>query len=184
MKIYILGMIACSYCFAALFTDNATADEGGKTSRPSDQGNMISAQGAASDLILSISLPLQAAVGKSVPLKMTITNQKTRPVKYGYRAELRAFRMAVTDKAGKPVPLTRWGKIWLGQPRWLEERFRYIIEELSPGQSITDEANLSRYFDLTIIGEYVLTVDWEAEHNSQDHGLNVSVNLPFTVSGS
>lgn len=103
------------------------------------------------------SVPSRVAAGYPLPLRVAVTNISTSDIRYYNSKGLYGVAIAVFDQRGDAVPLTRWGR------RHLEsdgDFFRFVTLTLSAGETFELAENIARDFDLSIPGDYVVTVSW------------------------
>lgn len=120
---------------------------------------------ANDDVELKVRMPRRSTAGDAIVAEMSVTNRSTDRVTYLFTlwSHYRDFVLKIEDSHGKAVPHTRFGKeVWgllEGPNRMRGMIFGHgRVETLRPGESYRLALNLSLLFDLTLPGEYRLTV--------------------------
>ncbi|MCI0682353.1 MAG: hypothetical protein L0Y71_09630 [Gemmataceae bacterium] len=115
---------------------------------------------------LIASMRAETIAGSHLLLRLELDNQGTKDMGYvRYFPKYRDVVLAVHDSTGKAVPLTRFGKFVYGAGRGEGSA---ATPRLKPGKSHIMNLNLARVFDLTIPGEYTLTVRWYVSSRQVD----------------
>ncbi len=105
---------------------------------------------------LLVRVPRKSLAGHPVEAELTLANRGQEHRLIAYQRHLyRDFQVEMSDKQGKPVPLTRLGTLRIG-PKLTEES--YEPEKLPPGKAHRLKLNLALLFDLTVPGTYQLKV--------------------------
>lgn len=113
---------------------------------------------------LECAVPNTSAIGSPVPLTATVTNRGEDVVVIGYSNNLRNIALFVEDGNGKSVPLTRWGAISMPKnTKSLPPSFAFGRMKFVPQESFTRTLDLSRCFDLSLPGRYVVTIRWHSD---------------------
>jgi hypothetical protein len=136
-----------------------------------------------SGLELEACVPEQSNAGSEIICTVTATNKSKKPITYSKQganvveSHLRHFLWEVKDAQEKVVPTTRYGKMVFE-----EFDLKFVERALMPGQSIKMVTfNLTRVFDLSVAGEYSLTI---STRSFGPEGEKISVDaVRFTVRG-
>jgi hypothetical protein len=107
------------------------------------------------DVTMIASVPAVSVAGAAIPLKIKVMNQSKREICNWFHTKYTNLDLNLLDADGRPVPLTRFGKIAFGDTRGIGSG---IIDRLAPGKETDDTLNLARLFDLTQEGQYTLTI--------------------------
>lgn len=112
---------------------------------------------------LKVRMPRRSTPGEAIVAEMSVTNRSTDRVTYlcAEWSHYRDFVFKIEDSHGKAVPHTRFGKAVWGLLEGPNRRPRFVHGEvhiLRPGESYRLALNLSLLFDLTLSGQYRLTV--------------------------
>lgn len=106
---------------------------------------------------LTISTPEpEIPAGSVIRLNIRVKNVSEEPIGFVTRGQSRAeqsFTINVLDDAGKPVPKTQYGN------SLHPERGRAVGGSLNPGQEGEEFTILSRVFDLSMPGKYLVQVE-------------------------
>ncbi len=151
-------------CFASALMSWAGTAGASETS-----GNVREVKAVSNAIELAVALPEKGTAGEALPMTITLKNAGRATVTYGHVAGIGDYELAVKDAEGKAVPVTRFGKWWLETVGGAgEERGKYVIRKLEPGQSVSIAANLARLFDLSVAGKYTLTVGRKLNADNAD----------------
>lgn len=168
-----LGLVALPSASALAETDSQSANE-------EVEASMTSGEVAISSKIRS-----KVAAGSPMPLAVLITNVGEAPITVSSSGRLVNVSYRVFDAAGRAVPRTRWGKMWLhyeGDP--LRRRFRFVTSELASGEELLVNENLGRYVDLSIAGKYTVEVSWFSQESDDEAGKlknSIQTTIKFEV---
>jgi hypothetical protein len=135
---------------------------------------------AQTQLTITISAPMTTVkAGAAVPLRLTLTNTSDSPLgvqAFGVEAppygvvRLRDLDIQIRDSDGKPVAETQFGKLIHGRyvpPREVKPDHsrplrpgpggsRALASVIEPGQTLIEESDLAKEFDLSMPGEYTV----------------------------
>jgi len=106
-------------------------------------------------IALSVTLPEKVYAGSEIPLAVSVKNEGKTPVGYYRDSKYRECHVAVVDAKGNAMPLTLFGKTVLGTEPGESARVKI---QLAAGKGIEVTFNLGRVFDLTVAGDYAVTV--------------------------
>lgn len=104
----------------------------------------------------SVDLPKKSVAGNSLDMIVQLKNQSKEEIGF-YNSTFRSLRLKVIDAKGVPVPLTRYGQRTLGDSDASAEAGRRT-KFVAPGKSISETVNLARLFDLSVPGEYKVSL--------------------------
>jgi hypothetical protein len=129
---------------------------------------------AQKDVVLSAAVPQKTAAGAPVHLKLSVQNRSKGDVEFVARMKYWDYGLQLLDGKGQPVGLTRFGKVVENARRGGSS----VMLKLAAGKGMEDTLNLARIFDLTMEGEYTLSVSRELE------GINLKIEgMKFQVVG-
>ncbi len=106
------------------------------------------------DIELKVEIPRKAIAGTEIKIRLLMTNKGKEVVTYGESTELRGFDIKLVDNDYSPVSTTKYWDAIGGN----SANSRYVIRELAPGATKIVDFNISRVFDVTVAGDYFLTV--------------------------
>jgi uncharacterized protein (TIGR02246 family) len=151
-------------------TTATTAQEG--TPEPRD-GRMVRAMTAIGDVELSVQLPSVTPPGEPVVASIALDNRGAKAI--GYWSLSPTFEVEVRDAQGRAVPTTAAGD------RVLYTNAGYQLG-LKAGTRLSEDYDLSRWFDLRKEGVYSLTVTRPFnEHTDDEWGTLEIKELYFFV---
>lgn len=158
--IFVLPLVSLTSAVCGVETKSREADP-----------DMVSSAVRGERVKLECFLPKVARVDRPARFTAKITNASDEVITFGSGNHLNNLLLSITDADGIAVPLTRYGSMWLSEDGGsLQEEFSYVIGEFKPGVSFTVQDNLCRLFDLSMPGEYVLTVKWYSYRNRDVNG--------------
>jgi hypothetical protein len=108
------------------------------------------------DIVMLASMPAASIAGSTIHLKLTVENKSKEDIMYYTRTKYFDYGLTLVDSKGKSVPLTKLGKIVYGDARRFGSR---RVEILKAEKSMEVTITLSRVFDLSLEGEYTLTIN-------------------------
>jgi hypothetical protein len=111
---------------------------------------------AMRDIEFSIALPKKSLAGNGLDLVVALKNQSKEEVGF-YNGTFRSLSLKMVDAKGAPVNLTRFGERTIGESAAKAEGGRRTIF-VAPGKSITETINLARLFDLSVPGDYKVSL--------------------------
>lgn len=128
---------------------------------------------------LRVSIAARCVAGHEILCEVSMTNAGNREVSYGHISAYKDFAVEVKNTTNGPVPLTLFGKLNQEGEVW---RIKHTLRKLLPGKTLSCRYNLSRFFDLSVSGDYTLTVSREINQFSGDNYAVLKVErIPFTV---
>jgi len=101
-------------------------------------------------------------VGEAVYIVATVSNASQDKLTFVETNPPVDFHLTVLDSNEKPVPRTLYGDRILQRQNSPQEHFRVVSKQVSPGESLQYELNLSRQFDLSLAGTYSVQASCEA----------------------
>jgi hypothetical protein len=124
----------------------------------------------------------EAKVGSPMPLKLTMTNTSEHDLHLSVRilqakalnyvpVTVRHIDVELYDSGGNPVPRTDYGKTVRGQCG--ECGGGGTRDDLKPGESLNEEADLTKEFDIKKPGSYTV----RAQRMDEDNKLQVKSDL-------
>jgi hypothetical protein len=138
---------------------------------------------------LTVRVPKDVTAGTPLTIDVKIANSGKSPVIIDWdTTEPMMVEVAVTTKDGKPVPFTQYGRKKIA-PTELVDQLKKIKGSLREVKVVPGKkrrlsvANLALFYDLTLPGEYELTVSTTVhvgEKPIQDVALRVE-KIPFTI---
>ncbi|MCI0682351.1 MAG: hypothetical protein L0Y71_09620 [Gemmataceae bacterium] len=109
-------------------------------------------------LVMVGAMPEASSAGSEVFVKVDVKNQRNEDMRYVHRhSSYLDIGLAVHDVHGKAVPLTRFGQWAYGAAR---DGGSASLPLLKPEKQVVVHLNLARVFDLSLPGEYSLSVTW------------------------
>ncbi len=127
--------------------------------------------------------------GSTVRIDVKVANSGKAPVVFGWDSRVPLLiEVALTTKDGKPVPFTLYGQKTIAPTDLRDQlaalRGSYHQAKVSPGEKRgLSVANLALFYDLTLPGEYLVTVSKSirvSEAPIKDVVLRVD-RIPFTI---
>ena len=91
-------------------------------------------------------------------MQVTLLNSTKDSIYYVPKSHLPAIKISLTRR-DKPVDLTKFGTIHFSEGLIVRDKGQLPVE-LKPGQSVHTVLNLTRYYDLSIPGDYQMTAGW------------------------
>ena len=142
---------------------------------------MAVAEATKNGLTLVVTVAKNARAGHAIPCEVRLRNGTEDVITYGHISDYRDFMLDVRTPAGESVPLTCFGQRALGGDSGVRKKF--IVTNLKPGESLVHAYNLARLFDLTLAGEYVMTVRLAVSEKQPDSEIHLASDpLTFTIS--
>ena len=130
---------------------------------------------------LRVSLPEKCVAGNAILCEVSLVNTGKEEVEYEHISDYKDFALEVRDASGAVMPLTRFGKAVLWDNEG--ERKKSNRRKLLTGKKLVRQYNLSRLFDVTMTGDYTITVTRE---HRVGQGIQASVlkidRMQFSVS--
>lgn len=122
----------------------------------------VTVRNTVNRVLMEATLDKVSGAGESLVLSVSIKNEnKKEVIYYQYRNLPNGIMVSVVDSKGKPVPLTRWGTMYWKPPLFdIRKTFRSMT--LKHNETLKRSFNLARYYDLTVPGEYSVSVSWQA----------------------
>ena len=136
------------WLFVAMSFPGAAAEQAKDVKR-------IEKESSQDQMAIVASVAQESLAGANVNLDIKVKNNSKEDVEFFAKGKYWDFDLKLSDSKGQSVPLTRFGKIVYGGSR---REGSGLIETLAPGKEMKDTLNVSRVFDLTMEGEYTLTV--------------------------
>lgn len=178
MTTHYLAMFVCaSFVFLLSAAPALAVDEDVSATAP--ERVELSVKGERVEMTCSMAAKM--AVGQAMPLRVEITNHSEDEITYYNTGHLFNVMYSVTDRHGKDVPLTKWGRRYL---RSDGEALKNSAHFLKPGESFVVEENLARYFDLSITEKCTVTIRWlsgESTNEKEKEKDTVETKLEFEV---
>jgi hypothetical protein len=109
------------------------------------------------DVRFSVALPAKTVAGNSLNLVLTVTNEGKEEVGF-LIGHYRDLNLKVLDAKGTAVGLTRYGQWAIGKEGESTPNGRRVTKLVPPGKSYSETVNLARLFDLSISGDYTLSL--------------------------
>ena len=111
---------------------------------------------ALKNVVILASMQYESIVGSAVPLKIKVQNESKKNLNSWEKGKYWDYDLKLLDSKGRPVPLTQFGKVVYGGARNFgsgqEKRF-------AAGKQVEETLNLIRVFDLSMEGEYTLSIN-------------------------
>jgi hypothetical protein len=124
---------------------------------------------------LLCTIPGDAKAGSAIGLKLEVTNRRKNEIQF-FVSRFEDYRFIVSDGGGKQVPLTRFGEAFKRS-----EDGRRVPIIVPPGETRETIVNLGLIFDLSMPGEYRLSVSLRYREGFEpDTALEIKA-IPFTV---
>ena len=126
------------------------------------ENNTICAESVDGDVALSITYDKEYNANGAKSVLINIANRSEVPIQY-IDDPIYALGLYV-EKDGFIVPYTRLGERLFAHNVKVYKRF--FSMSMNPGESLSLTIDVSRYFDLTIYGDYILKVIWREERGT------------------
>jgi hypothetical protein len=132
---------------------------------------------------LRLSVPAQNRAGTEILCDVSLINASaSREFDYEskQKANYRKFKLVIRDAKGKVVPYTRFGSSALGGDEY--DRGSSVVKKLAMGETLAQQYNLSRFFDLTVPGKYTINVSRMLnEYEKKENQFSIDAELAFDV---
>lgn len=164
--VLLLSLLSVSLCYA---DDN-------ERERAMTDGKTVT----VGQVSLRVSIAGRCVAGEIISCEISMTNAGKKELSYGHVSDYNDFVVEIKDTSGATIPLTRFGKATLAGDSG--ERKKLSTKRLLPGETLMRRYNLSRLFDLSVSGDYTITVSREINENQgSDHIVLKVESMSFKV---
>jgi hypothetical protein len=126
----------------------------------------IEKQVVEKDIAMLVSVPERSIVGSAIDVRVKLHNQGKRDVTFFRRMKYWDNELQLRDQKGQLIPLTRFGKM---AEAVRQGRSSSVNTTLAAGKDIEITLNLARVCDVSVEGEYTLTIIRELD------GINLKI---------
>jgi len=141
-------------CFPVMALVSQVCGQIKEGQKPSMEKALTTAEAKKSDLVLTAKVPADSLCGLAIPLTGVLKNQGNDKVQV-FTGAGEKLKVKVVNASGKQIPLTLYGQQFYPKGPTVGSAG---VKVLSPTESLKEELDLQRIFDLTIAGTYTLSV--------------------------
>jgi hypothetical protein len=163
-----------AFCLYGVAAQAAAAEQQAEKGIDTQVERVISTQVSDKGIVLSVALPEKVYAGAEISLVVSVKNQGETDVVYYDSGKYHDCHVEVVDSTGKAVPPTRFGKIALGRNQ--QDFFKRVTKILRFHTGFKETLNLARAFDLTMAGDYAVTVSRVFNENSAGAPVKLTVS--------